>query len=294
MQTMEEAPTRAQRSRQILAVLAKHGFAAAGTGLTLPAGFEREHSHAQHARQICEELGTTFIKLGQILSTRADLLPADFRGELAKLQDDVPATETGPIEDLIEDELGGRPGALFAAFDLVPIASASIGQVYSAQLGDGTPIVVKVRKPHIAELVERDLEIVGRLVASSTRYFPQLEPYDLQGMLDDFADTLRAELDYLREGRNIAAFREIFDGEIGFALPEVLWEYTTSRVLTMTSVEGAKISESPKLGPKRRAAAAQRLARFVLEPALIHGIFHADPHPGNVLVQSSGAIGAID
>jgi len=296
METLEppKTPSRAERSRQILAVLAKHGFAAAGAGLTRQDDADRIQSQAEQARLACEELGTTFIKLGQVLSTRADLLPPEYREELSKLQDDVPAIDTAIIENIIEEELGDTPAHLFARFDPVPLACASIGQVHAAELADGTEVVVKVRKPEIRGLIERDLEILGKLVASSEKHFPGLEDYDPEGMLEEFADQLRAELDYGREGRNIEQFAEIFETDKGIEVPAVFWDYSTAHVLTMTRVEGNKITDLPPLTAKRGDAASGRVARFVLEPALIHGVFHADPHPGNILIRKDGSIGVVD
>jgi ubiquinone biosynthesis protein len=284
MEATEEfsEPSRAQRSRQILAVLAKHGLAVAGGG------------GGEHARLACEELGTTFIKIGQMLSTRADLLPRDYRDELAKLQDHVPPIDAAEIERVVETELGAPIAQLFASFDPQPLACASIGQVHAARLADGTEIVVKVRKPEVRPLVESDLDVLNGLVKSSEKYFPDLAGYDVEGLLEEFADTLRAELDYTREARNIETFAGIFADDAGIELPEVLFDYSTAHVLTMTAMEGANVSELPPLTPRRREAASSRIARFVLEPALSTGIFHADPHPGNVLVRRNGSVGFVD
>ncbi len=155
-------------------------------------------------------------------------------------------------------------------------------------------MVVKVRKPEVRGLIERDLEILGKLVVSSENHFPGLEDYDPVGVFEEFADQLRAELDYGREARNIEQFADIFEADKGIELPEVIWDYSTAHVLTMTRVGGHKIAELPALTAKRANAASARVARFVLEPALIHGIFHADPHPGNVLIRKDGSVGVVD
>ncbi|MBV9973654.1 MAG: AarF/ABC1/UbiB kinase family protein [Candidatus Eremiobacteraeota bacterium] len=286
-----QAPTRSQRYREIIGTFGKHGLAAAGA-LRL-ASDERVQSQAKEARLVCEELGPTFIKFGQILSTRGEL-PAEYREELSKLQDSMPPVETAFIEAEIESELGAPPQELFAFFDPVPLASASIGQAHLAKLHDGREVVVKVRKPGVRAVVDRDLEILNQLAESSEKYFPGLEDFDMAGIVEEFADTLRAELDYTREARNIRIFRSFFEDEDGFRLPEVISELSTARVLTLTRVEGIKASEADSLSKRRRETAAQRIARFVLEPALLHGIFHADPHPGNISVFEDGTIGAID
>lgn len=283
--------TRAQRSRQILAVLAKHGLSAAG------AGFTSRNNRAEAAREVrlaCEELGTTFIKLGQVLCARSDLLPADYRDELAKLQDDVPPVDTALVEGVFLDEFGAPPQDLFAFFDPVPIASASIGQVHAARLASGREVAVKVRKPGVRDVVERDLEILRGLANTAERYFPAAEGYDFDGLLQEFDDTIHDELDYTREARNVEKFRSFFSDKAGFSLPEVLRELSTSQVLTMSRVDGARVEDAARMTARRRATAAGRIARFVLEPAFIHGIFHADPHEGNILVQSDGTIAVLD
>ena len=293
MQT-EPQPTRSQRYREILATLGKHGFAAAGAGLRFRGNGETGAHVARELRMACEELGPTFIKLGQLLSTRGDLLPREYRDELAKLQDSVPPIELETIVAAIESELGAPPLEIFAAFDPIPIACASIGQVHRARLTDGTDVVVKVRKPGIRALIEYDLDIIAKLAASAEKLFPELAGYDADGLIDEFGQMLRAELDYTREARNIGLFHRMLEDEPGVELPDVVGELSTSHVLTLTYVEGTKVTETPVLATKRRSDAAKRIARFVLEPAFVHGVFHADPHAGNVLVRLDGSIGAID
>jgi len=279
-----QVPTKAERQRQIMAVLAKHGLAAVGGSGT--------QFKAEQARETCEELGTTFIKLGQVLSTRGDMLPEEFLFELAKLQDSVPAVDTSIIEVEIAESLGASPHELFASFEHVPLGSASIGQVHLATLNDGREVVV--RKPGVKELVEIDLDILTSLAASSAKRFPALAEYDVRGMVAEFADMLRAELDYTREGRNIELFRSYFASDKGYALPEVIPEFCTSNVLVLTVVTGEKANGDLDLTDKRRDLVAQRIARFVLEPAFMHGVFHADPHPGNISVQENGTVGVVD
>ncbi|HEU5479478.1 MAG TPA: AarF/UbiB family protein, partial [Candidatus Tumulicola sp.] len=279
-------PSRAERSRHILAILAKHGLSAAGAGLTSRNG--RSEATAREVRLACEELGTTFIKLAQLLSARSDLLPTDYRDELAKLQDDVPPVEPALVERVFMEEFGAHPLELFASFDLVPAASASIGQVHDARLADGREVAVKIRKPGVRELVERDLEILRGLTGAAERYFPSAAGYDLDGLLQEFDDTIHDELDYTREARNIDMFAGFFSDEPGIEVPEVVRELSTSQILTMTRAGGSRPEDVGGMTPRRRVAAAGRIARFVLEPALVHGVFHADPHEGNVLVRRNG------
>ena len=282
---LEAAPSRAERYRQIAGAFAKHGIAAGGMS---PA------AQAQQLREACEELGPTFIKLGQMLATRGDLLPAEFRDELLKLQDDVPPVSGDYIVRTVEDELGDSIDTLFLSFEPIPLATASIGQVHAARLPDGRDVVVKVRKPNVRELVERDLDILMQLASSSEKYFSYLRDYDVRGMVEEFGDTIRAEMDYRREARNVDTFREILKDENGVDLPEVVLQYSTSNILTLTRMDGTKTSVAMPKSQMNREAAAQRLATVVLLPALESGVFHADPHGGNVLVHEDGSIAVLD
>ncbi len=277
-----------------MAVLAKHGLAAVGSSMGSRSDEARDHVRAEQMRAACEELGPTFIKLGQVLSTRGDLLSDEYRVELAKLQDAVPPVPTAEIENEIVQNLGASPEVLFAHWDPEPMASASIGQVHRARLSDGRAVVVKVRKPGVRALVEVDLDILTSLAASSEKHFPDLVDYDVPGLVAEFQELLRAELDYTREGRNVEQFASFFKGDEGFVFPAVIWEYSTAHVLTLTEVDGERATEAPALSKKRREAVAQRIARFVLEPAFMHGVFQADPHAGNIAVRPDGTIGLVD
>jgi len=288
----EEAPapssrqSKGARYRQIMATLARHGIGGALVG--------DDFARARHVREACEELGTTFIKVGQLLSTRADLLPNAYRDELRKLQDSVPPIPVGEIVRVISDELGAPPEELFASFDRTPAASASIGQVHNARLPDGRDAIVKVRKPGVEDLVETDLAILADEARAWTERFPALEPYDVPALLREFADTLRNELDYTKEAANARAFVQLFGQEAGFNLPEVVRQYSTSRVLTLTRVDGMRVEDAVRLSKRRRSSAARRISRFVLEPALSEGLFYADPHGGNILIRDDGMVSVFD
>jgi len=289
----DQGQTKAQRYREIVATLARHGIGIVGDQLG-KAHDDREQSRAEHARHACEELGTTFIKLGQMLSTRGDLLPEAYRRELMKLQDSVPALPWSVITAVIREELGSKPEVLFASIDHKAIGSASIGQVHAARLNDGRDVVVKVRKPGVEHLVEIDLEILGDLAESWSQRFPALEEYDVRGLVREFADSLQAELDYKREAGSVRFFREQFSGERGFKLPEVLDEYSGQRVITLTRLEGRKLDDIADFNKRRRVTISRRIARFILEPAFERGVFYADPHAGNILVQDDGSLAVVD
>lgn len=256
----------------------------------------RGHTQPERVRLALEELGPTFIKLGQALSTRPDLLPPDYIAELSKLQDQAPHVAYSDIALVIEHELGGKPDEVFQMFAVQARAAASIGQVHDAVLKDGTRVVVKVRRPGIEPLVEEDLAILGDLARLLSKNSPIGKQYDLQGWVDEFAFTLRNELDYTREGRNADRIRQNFAEDQSLHVPTIYWDYSTNRVLTMEEVSGIKISDLDALdaaGIDRREL-AERCGRIAVEQALDHGFYHADPHPGNFFVMPDGAIALLD
>jgi ubiquinone biosynthesis protein len=295
---------RTARYAQIAEVLARHGLGhvlnATGLGrwtpsALLPDSVAAEAAGPEHVRRALEELGPTFMKLGQILSTRPDLVPEAYQAELAKLQDAAVPVPPDEVRAVIREELGDADD-VFAAFDDDPIASASIGQVHGARLRDGTRVVVKIRKPGAVDRVREDLEILRNLASHAVRHWGPAEEYNVEGLVEQFGRTILAELDYLQEGRNAERFAANFVDDQRIRIPRVFWETTTSRVLTLERVEGLKINDVEALdeaGFDRRTLAvnaASALAQMVFKD----GFFHADPHPGNMFVQSDGAIALID
>ncbi len=291
--TPQPPRSKEQRSLEIVGTLARHGIGVVGDHFGQD-GEERDRSRAEHVRKACEELGPVFIKLGQMLSARGDLLPDAYQKELAKLQDDVPPLPFDAIAEVVRDCLGAPPEKIFASFDREPLASASIGQVHAARLRDGRNVVVKVRKPAVEEIANVDLEILSDLVKTWSPRFPVLQEYDAQGVLREFSDSLRAEMDYRREAANARFFRSFFAEERGFSIPAVIDEHSGSCVLTQERVVGRKVTELDGLTKRRRTTLSQRIARFVLEPAFEQGLFYADPHPGNLLIQDRGSLGVVD
>ncbi len=290
---MERPRNRAARYREIVATLARHGIGTVGEQL-----FNADHAtdqiRAEHLRQACEELGTVFIKLGQMLSARPDVLPPTYRSELVKLQDQVPPVATVALEGEIRDEFGTAPPAIFTFFDPQPTGSASIGQVHNARLADGSEVVVKIRKPGVKEQVEIDLAILNDLVDSWTPRISLFQQFDARGLLREFSDMLRAELDFRREAANQRVFRDIFAGERGYKIPEVIESLSGERVLTYERVTGSKVGELAEVPSRRRTAVARRIARFVVEPALERGVLYADPHAGNFIIGENGTLGVVD
>ncbi len=297
-----------QRYRQIADALVRHGlgYLVGVLGLERFVPFHRgllghprrpaPYTPPEHLRMALEELGATFIKLGQILSTRADLLPPEYQAELAKLQDAAPPVPWPAIRDTVTAELGGPLEAAFAAFDPTPLAAASIGQAHAAVLPDGTEVVVKVRRPGVVEQVEEDLEILQNLAAAAARRWELADEYDLVGLAQEFAQTLRAELDYLREGRSAERFAANFAADPSIHIPRVFWDTTTPRLLTLERIRGIKIDDVAALDAAGidRPALARRAAQIVLKMVFEDGFYHADPHPGNFFIEPGGRIGLID
>lgn len=301
-------PPLSERYRQVAETLGRHGlgFLIGAAGLQRWVPFhrgllghdrrEQPYSSPEHLRLALEQLGPTFIKLGQILSTRQDLLPESYRVELATLQDAAPTVPASTIVELVEHELGDSVSRIFSSFDVHPLASASLGQAHAATLRDGTAVVVKVRRPDVVEQVEQDLEILRNLAARASHRWEAAADYDLPGVAEEFGRTLRAELDYLEEGRNAERFATNFAGDDGIHIPRVYWDTTSSRVLTLERIRGIKISDVPALDAAGvdRSALAARSAGIAAKMIFEDGFFHADPHPGNLFVEPGGRIGLID
>ncbi len=295
------------RYGEAVAVLARHGLGmgAARTGLRRFIPFSdrlgrgrggRPATEPEHVRLACEELGVAFIKLGQVLSTREDLLPPAYAEELARLQESAPQADPADIRAVVERELGCPVDAIFERFDDEPLASASIGQVHGARLRGGGEVVVKVQKPGVEQQVEVDLAVMRRLAEHAEHRVALARQYGVASLVEEMKWTLRAELDYVREGRNAERFSRQFADEPRLRAPRIDWEHTTARVLTMERVDGIHIDDVAALDAAGidRTELARRLIRMMLASVLVHGFFHADPHPGNYLVESDGTIVVLD
>ena len=247
-------------------------------------------------RLALEELGPTFIKLGQILSTRPDLIPSDYIEELQKLQDEVPPFAYEQVEKAIKKELGADVSEIFKSFEQIPFAAASLGQVHQAILEDGEKVVVKVQRPDIEKVIETDLDILFHLARLTEKHIPDSRLYDPVGIVEEFAKVIRLELDYGTEGRNAERFKKNFEGEEIIYTPKIYWEFSSKRILTMELIEGIKINaleELDKAGYDRKKI-AENGAKAFMKQILIDGFFHADPHPGNMLVMKGEIIGFMD
>jgi predicted unusual protein kinase regulating ubiquinone biosynthesis (AarF/ABC1/UbiB family) len=252
----------------------------------------RRKTQAVWIRNTLLDLGPTFIKVGQLFSTRADIFPVEYVEELAKLQDKVPAFSYEQVEATIEKELGKKIPELFHNFEPIPLAAASLGQVHKAVLHTGESVVVKVQRPGLKKLFEIDLQILKGI----TRYFQNHPKWgrgrDWLGIYEECCRILWEEIDYLNEGRNADTFRRNFRGYDWVNVPRVYWRYATSRVLTLEYLPGIKISQYEALeaaGLDRKLIARQGAQAYLLQ-LLNSGFFHADPHPGNIAISASGAL----
>ncbi|MEH2272822.1 MAG: AarF/ABC1/UbiB kinase family protein [Nostoc sp.] len=261
-------------------------------GVTEAKQAARRKTQAVWIRNTLLDLGPTFIKVGQLFSTRADIFPGEYVEELAKLQDKVPAFSYEQVEATIEKELGKKIPELFHNFEPIPLAAASLGQVHKAVLHTGESVVVKVQRPGLKKLFEIDLQILKGI----TRYFQNHPKWgrgrDWLGIYEECCRILWEEIDYLNEGRNADTFRRNFRGYDWVNVPRIYWRYATSRVLTLEYLPGIKISQYEALeaaGLDRKAIARQGAQAYLLQ-LLNSGFFHADPHPGNIAVSANGAL----
>jgi len=260
-------------------------------------GREKEILSApKRLRLICEELGPTFIKLGQILSTRPDLIPLSLIKEFEKLQDEVKPLKTEVIEKIIGEELGDSPEKLFSSFERKPLASASISQVHRAKLKNGKEIILKVQKPGIKKIINADLQILYNLASLIEKFIKEAEIYQPKRIVEEFEKSIKKELNFLSEARNIKRYSKNFASDDTVYIPELYQKLTTEKILALEYVRGTKVSEIEKLeklGLDRKEIALNG-AKVVLKQIFVDGFFHADPHPGNILVLQNGKICYLD
>jgi len=306
------------RYRQILAVFFKYGFGDLiellkieqyiEIGLQMVSKKRRGRierlTRAERIRMALEELGPTYIKFGQALSTRPDLIPIDIINELSKLQDNAPSHSFLEMQNILEKELNLEKTEHFDFFDETPLAAASIGQVYKARLKDGEEVAVKVQRPGIRKIIEVDLEIMLHMATLMEHNIEEFALHNPVKIVEEFARLLERELDYMNEATNMERFSRQFLDDPTIYIPKVFREATTERVLTMEFVNGIKISEINRLESAGldRKIINERGADLFLRQIFDHGFFHADPHPGNIFVLPNnviclldfGLVGAID
>ncbi|PLX87982.1 MAG: ubiquinone biosynthesis protein UbiB [Desulfuromonas sp.] len=290
-----------KRYRQVLGVLIKYGFGHIVEQLninyylelskrivtlgTVSQGIERL-TQPERLRMAMEELGPSFVKLGQLLSTRPDLIPKDYADEFRKLQDKVPAVPFDAIRTQIEAEFDRSIDELFAHIDPQPIAAGSVAQVHRSRLHSGEEVVTKVRRPGIVEILETDLDILGGLAYLVDKHLPASDLYNPTGVVREFRRSIFREIDFTREGHVTERFAQQSLDTTIVRTPKVFWDQTGASVLTLEYIRGTKITdftalEERNLNPKK---IAENCASLLLEQILRHGLFHGDPHPGNILI----------
>ncbi len=297
------------RYRQILAIFFKYGFGDLldrlrlepylGKSLDLVAknrhrldGFTKY----ERARMAFEELGPTFVKLGQILSTRPDLIPIDYVRELEKLQDDLPNFAFSEVQRIFQEDFGAEPEEMFESFDRKPLAAASLGQVHKARLKTGEEVVVKVMRPGVRAIIETDLEIMMHLATLMERHVAEFQIHRPTRIVEEFARGLETELDYKFEAANATRIAKQFKEDPRIYIPTISPDVLSSRILTMEYVEGIKVSDIKQL--RLRGHDLEKIAErgfdLLMQQIFVNGFFHADPHPGNLLILDNDVICFLD
>lgn len=302
-----------KRYNQILRVFVKYGFEDIVSGMIENSNWKflrrliprttrkraKLHSKWEKMRLLCEELGPTFVKFGQILSNRPDLLPAELIVEFEKLQDSVPPFSGQEARKVVETELKKSTDILFASFEPEPFASASMAQVHKGVLNTGELVAVKIQRPNIREVIVEDIRVMYRVALILERRVPSIKAFDPQGLVRHFEESIIKELDFLHESINIQRFYSNLDDDkedFETRCPKVYQELTTGKVLTMEFIKGTKISDFHRLEELGfdRKVLAEKLAKSYIKQVFEYGFFHADLHPGNILVMANGEICFLD
>jgi ubiquinone biosynthesis protein len=278
----ETQPHLISRGTKITTVFAKHGLKEL-FGRPDEAGAVGRTRTAKRVREALEELGPTFCKLGQILSTRPDLIPPEFIAELAQLQDNVPALTEEQVVKVMEQELGVPWEDVFDHIEPAPLAAGTIAEVHRATLANGDPVVVKVQRPDAKEQIEQDLALLEVFAEKVSGRQQLKQVIDMEAVFQHLSTSLHRELDFRQEARNMYRLREVITPFSRLAVPDLYPDYSTSRLLTMRDVQGGPISMAPE-GPVRHEVAVQLLESFYKQ-VMVDGFFHADPHPGNLMWQ---------
>lgn len=298
------------RSREIAGVLLKYGFSDVvdrmgllgylqwGRKMLRTPQEERQPplTRAQRIRLALEELGPTFIKFGQVISTRADLVPPEIIDELSHLQESVPEFDSEVAVRIVEDELGGKVEDLYAEFDRTPLAAGSLAQVHRARHHDGTPLAVKIRRPNAVHDIERDIALLREMAILLSQHLPESEVFDPIGLVNQFARSITRELNFAREGRTQDEFSRLFKDDATLYVPKVFWPLTSEAVLTMEFIEGYRIQDKAELLAcgLNPCEIARNGALIFMKMSFEIGTFHGDPHPGNMRIFSNGKICLLD
>ena len=283
------------RLSEIARVATRHGFGYAFERRTSGSGDTRA-DRGRRLREMLDELGPTFVKFGQLLSTRPDVVPPDIVAELRKLQDDVSPFPFAQVEEVVRADLGLTIEQAFVDFEEHPIAAASIGQVHRATLPNGESVVVKVQRPDAPRQIESDIQLLRAAARVVRERLRALDFIDTGALVDEFARSIRQELDYQQEARNAEAFRRNFAGDPRVSVPRVWWRYTTGRVLTLERLEGTQVRDLDlsRWSEEERQELAYRMTDAWMTMIFRHGFFHGDPHPANILLLDDGVLGIVD
>ncbi len=292
------------RAKEIIFVLLKHAFREwVNRSRFMQKLFRRKtsikrqvYTTPERIKITIEELGPTYIKFGQILADRPDVVAERFRNELKKLQSNAQPFDNSEAMRIVSKELGLEIKDIFSEIDLDCLASASIGQVYRAKLLTGEDVIIKIQRPHIENKIKLDLYLMRYLAHSAVKNYPELGALDIVGLVDEFGQSIMKELDYYNESSNLLRFGELFKDDPRVCIPKVFLEYTTKRVIVMDYIEGIT-PDSPEIlmeNGLNPLVIAEQGADVVLKMVLKHGFFHADPHPGNIFILPGNIIGFID
>jgi ubiquinone biosynthesis protein len=277
----------AKRLAQVLRVLSRHGLLRA-------LGGRSQWPPPSELRLAFQELGLVFLKFGQVLALRRDLLPDPYIRELEKLQDQLPALPFGVVRATVEEELGGSLQSLFKSFERKPLATATIAQVHLARLKDGRRVAVKVQRPGLDEIISGDLAVLRQLAQRAESLSARLQSIDVTGMVREFEASLRHETDFRREAAAMARFRAALQGRRDVWIPPVIAKRSTRAVLTMAYADGTRLDAYCKKHPAQRRRLMRSLTGFMLRTIFEEGVFHADPHPGNVMALKGGRLCLLD
>jgi ubiquinone biosynthesis protein len=297
------------RVRQIVYVFVKHGLGQFVEQLNLHKVLplpkrlkilktpeDITHTLPERLRLAFGELGPSFIKLAQLLSSRPDLITKPFADEFKKLQDEVPPFPFSDVIRIIEEDMKVSVSDIFDSIDETPVAAASIAQVHHAVLKDGTPVVIKIQRPRIAEQIETDISILRSISALMVKYLPETEVFNPKGIVDEFSRTIKRELDFTEEAKNMCRFRRNFSNYPHIHIPRLYPEFVSKRMIVMERLDGVRIDDIEgikRLGIDRREIALKGVDAY-FKMFLEDGFFHADPHPGNIFVMPDGRIGLVD
>jgi ubiquinone biosynthesis protein len=257
---------------------------------------QEKDTRPERARKVLEELGPTYVKFGQLLSMREDLIPLKYAQEFTKLQNDVPPFPFEDVKAVLKTELGGDIPELFSDFDEKPVAAASIGQVHKARLHSGEEVVVKIQRPGIRRIIEADLDIMYSLAGFAQQHIEEIKLYNPVAVVDELSRSIHSEMDYTQEARNIEHFLSNFENDPVIVIPRVYNDYSSDRILTLEYIEGIKCNKFEKLANENldREKIATDVSEAFMKQVFEHGFFHADLHSGNIFALEDGRIALLD